>query len=222
MRPPDKLCKLVDAPTHHPLAVSDLHAFEQFLDVDILVVKASGGNKFIKTPPTGSEKQRLYLYLHDVEDKDTGVKLPHFDVIANICGFFGNSKFCEHCLIPYSNLHLCERACYVCKRKKCNFSEVKLSCKLCHMTCRSLSCYKNHLIPQGRRKESPCARWWKCVICTKVVDRKDSMSVANGCVEPVINTSSQIIYVISVQMKTRNRSRNLFSLILNVHKAIAG
>lgn len=127
---------------------------------------------FIKTPLTGSQEQCRYFYRHDVEDKDTGFKVPHFDIIANICEFFGNSNFCKHCLILYGNLNQCELACYVCKRKKCNFSEVKLICKLCHMTCRSLSCYKNHLIPLGRQKQSSCARWLKCVICTKVVDRK--------------------------------------------------
>lgn len=71
-------------------AVLDLDAFEQVFNVDILVIKASGGNKFIWTALTGSESQGLYLYLHDVEDKDTGIKVPHFSVIANICGQLKN------------------------------------------------------------------------------------------------------------------------------------
>lgn len=69
---------------------------------------------FIKTPLTGSEEQCRYFYRHDVEDKDTGFKVPHFDVIANICEVFGNSQFWEDCLIPYRNLNQCERACSVC------------------------------------------------------------------------------------------------------------
>lgn len=85
--------------------VLDLYVFEQFFDVDILVVKVFGGNKFIKIFFIGSEKQCFYLYFYDVEDKDIGVKLLYFDVIVNICGFFGNLKFCEYCLILYSNLY---------------------------------------------------------------------------------------------------------------------
>lgn len=50
-----ELCKLEEAHTHHPLAFSDLDVFEQFLDVDILGIKASGRNMFIKTPLTGSQ-----------------------------------------------------------------------------------------------------------------------------------------------------------------------
>ena len=50
--------------------------------------------------------------------------------------------------------------------------DVQLSCRSCHMTCRSVTCFKEHLVPQGKRKESSCDRWWKCVGCMKVLDRK--------------------------------------------------
>ncbi|XP_061190758.1 uncharacterized protein LOC133198782 [Saccostrea echinata] len=63
-----ELCRLTGTPTNRPLALSDIDAFEQFLNVDILVIRAVGGNKFIKTPPEGIQKQRLYLHL--VEDPD--------------------------------------------------------------------------------------------------------------------------------------------------------
>ena len=88
-------------------------------------------------------------------------------------GFLASRKFCSDCLILYKDLHKCQNSCYVCKRKEaCTMSDVQLSCKNCHMTCRSLSCFKSHLQPQGRRKESSCERWWKCVTCMKVVDRR--------------------------------------------------
>ena len=58
-----ELCKLADIPINRTLALSDISAFERFLNVDILVINATGGNKFIKTPPEHSKKQRLYLYL---------------------------------------------------------------------------------------------------------------------------------------------------------------
>lgn len=140
-----ELCRLVGLPTNRLLAVSEIHIFKEFLNVDILVTRSVGGNKFIKTPPENNVKQRLYLYLSDVHDEKSGIKNLNFDAIVNCCGFFGQSKFCSHCLKPYQNLHQCEVTCYVCKSKKeCRSSDVKVSCKLCQMTCRSLSCYKNH------------------------------------------------------------------------------
>jgi len=73
----------VGLPSNRQMTTRDISVFEEELNVDILVVSAQIGNKFIRVPQDeDSGRQRLYLYLVQ------GERGPHFHAIANICGFF--------------------------------------------------------------------------------------------------------------------------------------
>jgi len=173
-----ELCRRANAPTNRSLTLMDVSAFEDVLDVDILVIASRACNKFVRVPEERGEEEeeeevgpttrnRLYLYLVETNHES------HFHAIVNICGFFGQTKFCSRCLKAYQGLHQCASNCFVCKRKEgCILDGLcQMSCRSCHMTCRSRACFESHRSAQ-RVKESPCQRWWKCTICKKVVDRK--------------------------------------------------
>ena len=107
------LCREANADHWRPLTICDISKLEELLTVDILVVSARLGNKFIRVPSDeNSYRQRLYLYLveHD--------KTYHFHVISNISAFTSGSHFCKRCLKPYNKKHQCAISCFVCKRKE--------------------------------------------------------------------------------------------------------
>ena len=103
--------------------------------------------------------------------------------------------------------------------------DVQLSCRSCHMTCRSVTCFKEHLVPQGKRKESSCDRWWKCVGCMKVLDRKVRDPKDHVCEErwckSCKNTFLTIICATWGPSKINDPYPGLFSLISNVHRVTA-
>ena len=123
-----------------PLTICALSKFEELLGVDILVVSARLGNQFIRVPSdVESEKPRLFLYL--VEHESTW----HYHVICNINAFTSGAEFCKRCLKPYNKKHQCAISCFVCKRKQnCYASDAEMSCRRCHFTCKSLSCFEHH------------------------------------------------------------------------------
>lgn len=133
------LCRKAGVPMDRPGSLNDLAAFEDTLQVRIAVVAASLGNKFIRVPNNDHEDWPLiYLYLLDHE----GVS--HFHAIVNITGFFSARYFCEKCFKQYNNNteHRCESTCLTCKSQKCPKTDVTMSCRSCHMVCRSLECYE--------------------------------------------------------------------------------
>ena len=122
-----------------------------------------------------SDKQRLFLYL--VEQETTA----HFHVIRNINAFTSFSKFCQNYLKPYNKKHQCTISCFVCDRQNCYASENEMSCRNCHFTCKSLSCFEHHKKTTDRRKKSSCERWWKCTVCKKTIDRKQQNVEEHTC-----------------------------------------
>jgi len=174
------LCRLTGVSTERPASLNDIPAFEDVLDVNILVISAKLGNKFVRITDN-THRKNVYLYL--VND--------HYHAIANISGFFLSHYFCESCLQPYdhNHRHFCATTCIVCKRDGCLETDTPLSCRRCHMTCRSLECFNRHkqnTVSKGknrRRSPSQCDTWWKCTTCRKTLHVEDRTPEDHLCGE---------------------------------------
>ena len=150
-----------------PASLSDVPAFEDVLDVNILVVSQRLGNQFLRVSNNETHKN-IYLYL--VEDEDT----QHFHAIANIGGFFSSHYFCENCLKSYYHIeyHSCTTTCIISKANdECRETDTQMSCRSCHMTSRSLECFHRHtqkpVFNNGKRQgqtrgPSECEKWNTC------------------------------------------------------------
>ncbi|XP_041361018.1 uncharacterized protein LOC121377177 [Gigantopelta aegis] len=177
-----KLCALAGVPTDRPCNLNDIPAFEQVLGCQILVISAELGNKFLRVGDQTSQAPRLFLYF--VEQPT-----PHFHAIVKITGFFSASYFCQHCLKPYNNKldHSCSLTCIVCHSQNCPETEVQMSCRHCHVTCRSPECFQRHKQQKqdkkGRTIPSKCESFWKCTICKKMLDRSERDPKLHTCGE---------------------------------------
>ena len=149
-----------------------------------MVVRARLGNTFITSPST-DERPCIYLYL--VDDS-------HFHTITSITGFFCARYIYTRCLKHYNNRqdHECETSCIVCKTTNCPKTESPVTCDQCHMTCRSMACYRHHTVQptyqngknQGKtRGPSECEKWWKCSTCYKVVKTTERKKEEHRCGE---------------------------------------
>ena len=154
------LSRLAGVPLDRPASLNDVEAFEKVLDIRVMVVSARLGNRFITSPSTD---QRPCIYLYLVDDC-------HYHTISSVTGFFSSIYFCSFCLKHYNNRerHECEVTCIVCKTTDCPKTEAPVTCKKCHMTCRSEKCYQRHSTKNKDRSE--CETWWKCTTCYKVIN----------------------------------------------------
>ena len=154
------LSELAGVPLDQPASLNDVEAFEEALDIRVMVVSARLGNKFIMSPST-DQQPCFYLYL--VDDC-------HYHSISSICGFFSARYFCSFCLKHYDHKerHKCEVTCIVCKTSDCPKTVEPVTCQKCHMTCRSEKCYQRHSTKNKGR--SQCGTWWKCPTCYKVIN----------------------------------------------------
>ena len=154
------LSRLAGVPLDRPTSLNDIEAFEEALDIRVMVVSARLGNKFITSPSTD---QRPCIYLYLVDDC-------HYHTISSVMGFFSSMYFCSSCLKHYNNRerHECEVTCIVCKTTDCPKTEELVTCQKCHMTCRSEKCYQRHSMKQKGRSE--CETWWECTTCYKVIN----------------------------------------------------
>jgi len=185
------LCELDGVPIDRPLSLNNVEKFENALDINILVVSARLGNKFIKVADN-TERKNLYLYL--VEEEGIG----HFHGITSITGFFSSSYFCVTCLKPYSHRedHACANRCIVCKRNGCLETDTPVICDQCHMTCRSTVCFQRHkekYTTGGRSGPSECERWWKCPICYKVLATTEKNPEEHRCGEYKCKSCEQYV-----------------------------
>ncbi|XP_069108951.1 uncharacterized protein [Argopecten irradians] len=187
----DALCLKAGVPNDRFLTVCDIPAFEDLLNVDILVVAARMGNKFLKIPSKDSKRQRMYLYL--VGTQEDG----HFHAIVKICGFFGSAKFCEHCLIPCRNNHYCENMCNVCHRQGCTVQRSQVSCIRCHRTCRSIECFNRHKELRERKHDrdhkSDCELYWSCTNCKRVLETRKRKPEEHRCGEWLCNCCKEYV-----------------------------
>ena len=154
------LSELAGVPLNRPASLNDVEAFEEALDIRVMVVSARLGNKFIMSPSTD---QRRCVYLYLVDDC-------HYHTISSVTGFFSAVYFCSFCLKHYSNKerHECEVTCIVCKTLDCPKTKEPVKCQKCHMTCRSQTCYQRHITKNKGLSE--CKKWWKCPTCYKVIN----------------------------------------------------
>ena len=85
------LCELAGVSEKEPASLIDMSKFEEVLDINIAVLSAATGNKFIRVPsPELKRRPLLYLYMVG-EGKQT-----HFHSLINPKGFFGK-EFCQKC-----------------------------------------------------------------------------------------------------------------------------
>lgn len=178
------ICREAVIPTDRPGTLNDLPQLEEALKVRIAVIAASLGNKFIRVPDNGHEDWPLiYLYLVDHQ----GVS--HFHSIVNISGFFSSVYFCERCFKQYNtNInHRCETTCIVCKSVNCPETDSPMSCRSCHMTCRSSECFQRHEEKKLKKGEevsmSSCDKFWRCTTCKKVINRDKRSEDKHECTE---------------------------------------
>ena len=75
------LCKEANVRTDRPLTIRDITAFEDLLEINILVLSAKLNNKFCRV---ANDRERNNIYLYLTENSSHG----HFDGIGNINGFF--------------------------------------------------------------------------------------------------------------------------------------
>ena len=113
-----RLCDLVGVSTEKPCNINEIEHFERLLNLQILVISAKLGNKFIRVGEDEPGRKKVYLYLVERDD------FSHFTAIANITGFFCCSYFCSTCLKPYNDKdkHSCETTCSVCCSSDCSLT----------------------------------------------------------------------------------------------------
>jgi hypothetical protein len=190
------ICKLAGVPTDRPASIDDIQAFENVLDVRIMVVSSRLGNRFVTSPATEHpERPCIYLYL---------TRDDHYHAIASITGFFCSGYFCKKCLKHYNNVerHRCEITCIVCKSDQCPVTESPRDCSECNMTCRSEVCFQRHKAPptfkNGKKKGqvrglTPCKKWWKCPTCYKVLNREKRKIDQHDCGEHYCKSCQQYV-----------------------------
>ena len=80
------LCQKANVPTKRPGCLDDLPAFEEALHVQIAVIAASLGNKFIRVPTNDHEDWPIiYLYLVDHEVSATFTPSPTLPDFSRLC-----------------------------------------------------------------------------------------------------------------------------------------
>ncbi|OOY83861.1 hypothetical protein BOW37_12735, partial [Solemya velum gill symbiont] len=181
-----ELCRRANVSMERQAGLGDLKAFQEVLNVRILVISAKLGNKFITCAETDrSDYPCIYLYHVDSS---------HFHAVTSVTGFFSAKYFCVRCLKHYHRKeeHSCEVSCIVCKSDNCSVTNNTQSCSECHMTCRSDECFVRHLViplyQQGKdtgkpRGLSPCQKWFKCTSCYKVLNREIRKTEEHQCGE---------------------------------------
>ena len=145
------------------LIIDDLGVIEEVLNINVAVISADTGNKFVRKPNQRSRKT-IYLYLHD----------NHLDVISSITGFCSSSYFCQRCTQPYSSA---SRRSYVscctsCGSNDCQ-EETQIEFPNCHLLCRSA----DRMVRRRTCWYGPsyCETYYRCTTFNKVMkeDKKE-------------------------------------------------
>ena len=195
-----ELCRRARVNPNQPASLNDLTKFEEFLNISVHVVAAHLGNKFLRVPnladaEVNEQRKNIFLYYVDGENG-----MGHFHAIVSISGFFSSSYFCTTCLKPYNNAkhHSCETTCKVCTSNSCPVSDDKVTCKTCHMECRSLQCLERHkAVKQSRNPNVPsksqCEKWWRCTKCKKVLQVAKQNPLDHKCNERYCGTCDSMV-----------------------------
>jgi hypothetical protein len=177
------LHKVAGVPMNMPVAVTDLHKFEDFLNVQILVVSWNAGGELIYRG-NRERKHKIFLLLHNC----------HFHSIVNIQGFYETKKLCLHCYKLYakSGKHFCINECTTCRQVKCFKEGNGVICTDCNMLCRNAKCYLEHKKERmsksancnpSKKMPSLCQMYYKCLRCLRVLDRSNRPADKHKCGE---------------------------------------
>ena len=176
------LHKDADVSMEGPVAIGELRKFEDFLNVQIIVVSGDTDNQVIYTGMQ-RRKKKIYLYFKD----------EHFHSIINIQGFFVNKKFCDQCYKVYGKnfRHSCEYVCRTCSSHECLFQDDSIMCDDCNMICRNTACYIRHKQTReytvgslrGQEMPSLCEKMYRCKQCNKIFDRHKRDISSHKCGE---------------------------------------
>ena len=157
-----RLALAADLPVDRPLTIADLQPLEDVLGVNVAVVSADTGNRFVRKP-SRRDRRTLYLYHHD----------DHYDAIVSITGFFCYPYFCEDCLRPYTtrSQHQCSSCCTSCESNQCTVID-EIQCPDCNVICRSDACLQRHRLSGSTSHLSLCQTYYQCTFCHKKMKAK--------------------------------------------------
>ena len=154
-----------------PCGLDEVKLFQKYLTNYEITILSGDHSDSIIYPPEPSDKQPIYLYLHD----------KHFDVITKMPGFLSTSYFCQQCRKVYCKTtdHLCPAMCQSCRTFDCVFEEW-IECNECMRMFKSRACYTHHKepLPGGR---SVCQTIKKCEKCGKSTDVRKLKPNAHIC-----------------------------------------
>ena len=143
-----------------PCGLDEVDLFQKYLTNYEITVVSGDYNDSIIYPPKPTDKQPIYLYLHN----------KHFDVITSMPGFLSTNYFCHQCRKTYCKTtdHLCPAMCRSCRSFDCVLEEW-IECNECNRMFKSRACYAHHKEPlPGAR--SVCQTIRKCEKCGKATD----------------------------------------------------
>ena len=137
----ERLARDAGLPLDRPLTIADLDPVEDLLNVNVAVLSADSGNKFVRRPNRPDRR---------------------------LTGFLGYQYFCEQCCQPYTtkNQHSCS-VCYTsCENTDCPVLE-EIECPSCRVICRSRACLERHRLPRPRADLTLCETHNRCPLCNK-------------------------------------------------------
>ena len=157
-----------------PCGLDEVKLFQKYLTNYEITVVSGDCNDSIIYPPEPTDKQPIYLYLHN----------KHFDVITSMPGFLSISYFCQQCRKVYCKTtdHLCDAMCKSCRSLDCVADSDRkwIECNECNRMFKSRACYTRHKepLPGGR---SVCQTIRKCEKCGKATDVRKMKPNAHIC-----------------------------------------
>ena len=177
-----KLYQDAGVPMDRPTHLTEIHKFEEYLKIQIVVVSGNMGNVIVYKG-NAVRDSKIFVYLKD----------EHFHSIIDINAFFVRQKLCKFCLdlYNYRKKHACQYVCRTCCSEMCVYDDTSITCKECNMRCRNAACYIRHKQEReysvGERRGKPqlslCDTFYRCSQCTKVLDRTKRDIESHQCGE---------------------------------------
>ena len=155
-----------------PCGLDEVDLFQKYLTDYQITVVSGDHNDSIIYPPKPSDKQPIYLYLHD----------KHYDVITSMPGFLSTSYFCHECKKTYckESDHLCNAMCGSCRSFGCVLDGNGIVCNECDRLFKNRACYAHHKEPMAGGR-SVCQTIRKCEKCGKAMDVRKLNSKGHIC-----------------------------------------
>ena len=175
--------------------------------MQILILDHLFKNNFICK---GETTKPVKLFLH--------LRKNYFDVVKSLTSFFCKSYYCTTCLKPYQRrgTHRCGTHCNVCKRPNCEIMVDTMSCRDCHMECRSLECFNHHKKTHTYKKSKfdaqtsiPWESFWKCTICKHTLTVSKRKPTEHRCTEYQCQMCEEFVmlnhkcYMRSIEVKNK-------------------